>query len=233
MQLCLNAARAEVTASSTHMFFWSTWQGRRIILRISATESAVQQRVCILVILLQLISILKCLNKWQNHTLKCLPRPFHVYEQAINTRKNRSFVRIWKLMWEGLQFSSIAQLSDCLQPHGLQHTRLPVYHPPQVCSNSCPSCWWCHPTISFSVVLFSTHLQSLLALGSFQMSWFFASCGWSIGVSASASVLPMNIRGWSPLEWTGWISLQSRGLSRVSSNTTVQNHQFFLAQLPI
>ena len=227
MQLCLNAARAEVTASSTHMFFWSTWQGRRIILRISATESAVQQRVCILVILLQLISILKCLNKWQNHTLKCLPRPFHVYEQAINTRKNRSFVRIWKLMWEGLQFSSIAQLSDCLQPHGLQHTRLPVYHPPQVCSNSCPLSRWCHSTISSSVVPFSSCLQSFPASGSFQMSQFFSLDGQDTGVSASASILAMNIQDWFPLGLSGLIFLQSKGLSREFSSTTVWKNQFF------
>ena len=98
-------------------------------------------------------------------------------------------------------------------------------------SNSCPSSQWCHPTISSSVVPFSSHLQSFPASGSFLMSQFFASGGQSIGVSASASVLPMNIQDWSALGWTGWISLQSKGLSRVFSNTTAQKHQFFGAQL--
>ena len=95
------------------------------------------------------------------------------------------------------------------------------------CSNSCPLSQWCHPTISSSIVPFSSCLQSLPESGSFQMSQFFASGGQIIGVSASASVLPMNIQDWFPLEWTGWISLQSKGLSRVFSNTTVQKHQFF------
>ena len=101
---------------------------------------------------------------------------------------------------------------------------------PKACSNSCPLTWWCHPTISSSVIPFSSHLQSFPASGSFQMSQFFESGGQSIGGSASASVLPMNIQDWSPSEWTGWISLQSKGLSRVFSNTTVQRHQLFNAQ---
>ena len=99
------------------------------------------------------------------------------------------------------------------------------------CSNSCPSNQWCHPTISSSVIPFSSYLQSFPASGSFPMSQFFALGGQSIGASASASVLPMNIQDWFPLRWTGWISLQSKGLSRVFSNTTVQKHQFFSAQL--
>ena len=98
-----------------------------------------------------------------------------------------------------------------------------------VYSNSCPLSWWCHPTISSSVVPFSSCLQSFPVSGSFPMSKFFASGGQSIGVSASASVLPVNIQDWFPLGWTGWISLLSKELSRVSSNTTVQKHQFFLA----
>ena len=101
---------------------------------------------------------------------------------------------------------------------------------PGVYSNSCPLSRWCHPTISFSVVPFSSRLQSFPASGSFQMSQFFTTGGQSIGVSASASVLPMNTQVWFPLGWTGWISLQSKGLSRVLSNTTVQKHQFFGAQ---
>ena len=96
--------------------------------------------------------------------------------------------------------------------------------------NSCPLSWWCHPTISSSVVPFSSCLQSFAASGSFQMSQLFTSDGQSIGVSASTSVLPMNTQDWSPLGWTSWISLQSKGLSRVFSNTTVQKHQSFSAQ---
>ena len=122
--------------------------------------------------------------------------------------------------------------SDSLLPHGLQHARPPCPSPtPRDHSNSCPSSWWCHPTVSSSVVPFSSCLQSLPASGSFPVSQFFTSGGQSIGVSASSSVLPMNIQDWFPLGWTGLISLQSKGLSRVFSNTTVQKHQFFSAQL--
>ena len=118
-------------------------------------------------------------------------------------------------------------MSNSLRPHGLQHTRPPCPSPtPRTYSNSCPSSQWCHPTISPSVIPFSSCLQSFPAPGSFPMSQFFASDGQSIGVSASASVLPMNTQDWSPLGWTVWISLQSRGLSRVFSNTTVQQHHF-------
>ena len=125
-----------------------------------------------------------------------------------------------------VQFSH-SVITNSLRPHGLQHARLPCPSPtPGVYSNSCPLSWWCHPTISSSVVPFSSCLQSFPASGSFQMSQLFASGGQSIGVSASASVLPMNIQNWSPLEWTSWISLQSKGLSRIFSNTTVQKHQF-------
>ena len=113
-------------------------------------------------------------------------------------------------------------MSESLLPQGLQHTRLPCPSPtPRAYSNSCPSSRWCHPTISSSVVPFSSLLQSFPASGSFQMDQFFTSGGQSIGVSASASVLPVNIQDWFPLGWTGWISLQSKGLSRVFSNTTV------------
>ena len=130
-------------------------------------------------------------------------------------------------------FSSVAQsCANSLQPHGLQHARLPCPSPtPRACWNSCPSSWWCHPTISFSVVPFSFCLQSFPASGSFPVSQFFTSGGQSIRVSASASILPVNIPDWFPLGWTGWISLQSKGFSRVFSNTTVQKHQFFGAQL--
>ena len=127
---------------------------------------------------------------------------------------------------------SCSVVSNSLRPHELQDARLPCPSPsPGAYSNSCPSSRWCHPTISSSVIPFSSCLQSFPASGSFQMSHLFASGGQSIGVSASASVLPMNIQDWFALGWTGWISLQSKGLSRVFSNTTVQNHQFFGAQL--
>ena len=116
-------------------------------------------------------------------------------------------------------------MSDSLRPHGLQHTRLPCPSPtPGACSNSCPLNQWCHPAISSSVVPFSSCPQSFRASGSFPISHFFTSDGQSIGASASASVLPMNIQDWFPLGWTGWISLQSKGLSRVFANTTVQKH---------
>ena len=118
-----------------------------------------------------------------------------------------------------------------LRPHGLQHARLPCPSPtPRTCSNSCPTSRWCHPTISSSLVPFSSCPQSLPASESFPMSQLFAWGGRSTGVSALASFLPKKSQGWSS-EWTGWISLQSRGLSRVSSSTTVQKHPFFSAQL--
>ena len=123
-------------------------------------------------------------------------------------------------------------VSDSLQPHEWQHTRPPCPSPtPGVYSNSCPLSWWCHPAISSSVIPFSSCPQSFPASGSFPMSQLFAWGGQIIGVSASASVLPMNTQDWSPSGWTGWISLKSKGLSRVFSNTTVQKHQFFGAQL--
>ena len=132
-----------------------------------------------------------------------------------------------------IQFSH-SVVSDSLWPHGLQHTRSPYLSPtPGVYPYSCPLSQWCHPTISSSVIPFSSGPQSFPASGSFQMRQFFTSGGQSIGVSASTSVLPMNTQDWSPLERTGWISLQSKGLSRVFSNTTVQKHQFFGAQLSL
>ena len=128
-----------------------------------------------------------------------------------------------------LQFSR-SVMSDSLRTHGLQQARFPCPLPtPGAYSNSCPSSWWCHPTILSSVISFCSLFQSFPASGSFPLIQFFASCGQSIGVSASASVLPMNIQDWFPLGWTGWISLQSQGLSRIFSNTTVQKHQFFSA----
>ena len=118
-------------------------------------------------------------------------------------------------------------MSDSLRPHGLQHARLPC---PGVCLDSHLLSWWCCLTISSFVVPFSFCLQSFPASGSFPMSQLFASGAQSIGVSASASVHPMNIQGWFPSGWTGWISLQFKGLSRVFSNTKIQKHHFFDAQ---
>ena len=133
-----------------------------------------------------------------------------------------------------MHFSSVScsVVSNSLWPHGLQHAVPPCPTPtPGAYSNSCPLSRCCAPTISSSVIPFSSRLQSFLASGSFQMTQLFASGGQSIRVSASASVLPMNTQDWFPLSWTGWISLQSKGFSRVFSNTTVQKHQFFGAQL--
>ena len=125
-------------------------------------------------------------------------------------------------------------MSDSLGPHELQHARLPGLSPnPRAYSNSLSLSQWCHPTISSFLIPFSSHLQSFPASGSFQMSQLFTSSGQSIRVSASASVLPINIQDWFPLGWTGWISLQSKGLSRVFSSATVQKHQFFRAQLSL
>ena len=137
------------------------------------------------------------------------------------------------LNFNSVQFSC-SLVSNSLQPHGLQHPRLPFPSlTPGAYSNSCPSNQWCHPTISSSIVPFSSHLQSFPPSGSFPVSQFFTSGGQRIGVSASASVLPMNIHDWFPLGLTGWISMQSKGLSRVFPNTTVQKHQFFCAQLSL
>ena len=136
---------------------------------------------------------------------------------------------------QSVQLSSTESLSRVwlFATPWLQHSRPPCLLPtPGVYPNSCPLSWWCHPTISSSVIPFSC-LKSFPASGSFQMSQFFTSGGQSIGISASASVLPMNIQDWFSLGWTGWISLQSKGLSRVLSSTEVQKHQFFSAQLSL
>ena len=130
-----------------------------------------------------------------------------------------------------VQFSH-SVVSNSLWPHESQHARTPCPSPtPGVHRNSCPSSRWCRPPISSSVVPFSSCLQYLLASDSFPMSQLFAWGGQSIGVSALASFLPKNTQDWSPSEWTGWLSLQSKGLSRVFSNTKLQKHQFFGSQL--
>ena len=139
-------------------------------------------------------------------------------------------------LFGGPQFSSVqfshSVMSDSLRRHEYQHANTPCPSTtPGVHPNSCPSSRWCHPAISSSVIPLSSCPQSLPASESFPMSQPFTSGGQSIGVSALASALPMNTQDWSPLEWTGWISLQAKGLSRVFSNTTVQKHQFFGAQL--
>ena len=133
----------------------------------------------------------------------------------------------WRSFISTVQFSC-SVLSDYMQPHGLQHDRLLCPSPtPGTYSHSCPLSWWCHPTISSSVVPFSSCPQSFPASGSVQMSQVFTVGGQSIGISVSALVLSQNIQDWFPLGWTGWISLQSKRLTRFFSNTTVQKHQFF------
>ena len=152
---------------------------------------------------------------------------------------SRYLDNIYTIYWgdtEMHKFSSVqfscSVVYDSLWPHELQHTRPPYPSPtPGVHSSKCPSSRWCHPDISSSVVPFSSCPQFLPVSESFPRSQFFTWGGQSFGVSALASVLPMNTQDWSPLEWTGWISLQSKGLSRVFSSTSVQNHQFFGAQL--
>ena len=169
--------------------------------------------------------------------LDCFVRTLH-YDPSVLAGLHgvaHSFIELDKAMVHVIslvQFSH-SVVSDSLRPHGLRHGRLPCPSSTLgACSNSCPSSRWCHPTTSCFVIPFSC-LQSFPASGSFQMSQLFASGDQSIGVSASASVLPMNTQDWSPLGWTSWISLQSKGLSRVFSNTTVQKHQFFGAQLSL
>ena len=149
---------------------------------------------------------------------------FKEEKQGKEKKKKKPSLKRFSLV----QFSC-SVVSDSLQPHGLQHTRPPCPSQiPRACSNTHPSNQWCHPTISSSVVPFSSCLQSFPASGSFQMSQLFTSGGQNIGVSASTWVLPMNTQDGSPLEGTGWISLQSKGLSRGFSNTTVQKHQFLV-----
>ena len=157
----------------------------------------------------------------------CILRYIHLNHIAVNQKLTQHC----KSTISSVQFSCLV-VSNSLRPHGLQHARPPCPSPaPRVYPNSRPSSRWCYPTTSSSVVPFSSHLQSFPASRSFQMSQLFASGGQSIGVSASTSVLPMNTQDWYPLGWTGWISLQPKGLSRVFSNTTVQKHQFFSTQL--
>ena len=165
---------------------------------------------------------------YKSWPLICLP----IFSQSFLASNNRfSFTDLFYGFFTSVQFSR-SVVSKSLQPHEPRHDMPPCPSPiPGVYPNSCPLSWWCHPTISSSVIPFSSCFQSFPASRSFQMSQLFTSGGQSIGVSASTSVLSMNIRDWSPLGWTGWMSLQSKGLSRVFSNTTVQKHQFFSTQL--
>ena len=166
------------------------------------------------------------MKNWRTRTVMDLSKG--TQKENRNRLLNMLFLRF------SVQFSSVAQSCLTLQPHGLQHARPPCPSPtPGVYPNSCTLSRWCHPTISSSVVPFSSSLQSFPASGPFPRTQFFASSGQSIRVSASTSVLPMNIQDWPALGWTGWISLQSKGLSKVFSNTTVQKHQFFSAQLSL
>ena len=165
-------------------------------------------------------------------TQECCWFSFSLNQKAWGPMELLVYILVWKPTGTrpcSVQFSR-SVVSDSLQPHGLRHARSPCPSPtPGVYSNSCPLSRWCYPTIS----PFSSHLQSFPVSGSLLMSRFFASGGQRIGVSASASVLPKNIQDWFPLGWTGLIFLQSKDLSNIFSNTTVQKHQFFNTQLSL
>ena len=178
-------------------------------------------------------SILACVSyKFNNDDSCVLSNQWFLHGVSPSDRQEWCFLPLFIQPDSSVQFSRWV-VFDSLQPHGLQHARPPCPSPtPGVYSNSCPLSRWCHPTISSSVGPLSC-LQSFSASESFQMRQLFTSGGQSIGVSASTSVLPMNTQDWFPLGWTGWISLQSKGLSRFFSNTTVQKHQFFGAQLSL
>ena len=182
-------------------------------------------------------------NSLVAQTVKNLPRVQETSVQSLGSqrvrhdwvtntnRTHRMFTGKSSKINYSVQFSH-SVMSDSLRPHELLHNRPPCPSPtPGVHSNSCPLSQWCHPAIPSSVVSFSSCPQSLPALESFPMSQLFPWGGQSTGVTASESFLPKNTQDWSPLEWTNWISLQSKGLSRVFSNTTAQKHQFFDAQL--
>ena len=178
---------------------------------------------------------LRLLVSWKGSRLSILwknllKKTGYEFPFLLNVHLTTQFLPVSSIPALSVQFSC-SVVSDYLQPCGLQHARLPCPPPtPAACSNSRPSSWWCHPTVSSSVVPFSSRLQSFPALESFQVSRFFASGGQSIGISASASVLPVNIQDWFPLGCHWLDLLQSKGLSRVFSSTAVQKHQFFSAQ---
>ena len=170
-------------------------------------------------------------EEWWKHQ-KYFPIRKRVLEFPASQKRNLPSSLGLKTLMLLLLFNP-SVVSNSLRPHGLQHARLLCPSPtPRACSNSSPSSQWCHPTISSSVIPFSSCLQSFPALGSFPMSWLFSLSGQNNG--ASASVFPVNIQDWFPWGWTGWLSLQSKGRSRVFSNITVQKHQhsaFFIVQL--
>ena len=174
-------------------------------------------------------------KKWRDKSqTERKPLKSNIWRELISRiKKEMSKLIMWKTAsqyFSSVQFSG-SVMNDSCWPHESQHARPPCPSPtPGVYPNSCPSSWWCPPTMSSSVVPFSSCPQFLPASGSFPLSQLFTWGGQSTGVSASASVLPMKTQDWSPLRWTGWISLQSKGLSRVFSNTTVQKHQFFGVQ---
>ena len=173
-------------------------------------------------------ALLQSLQSRQFCSKKCL---CSVSVTPLNLREAHPLL---KINCFSLLLFSCSIMSDSLRPHRLQHAMPPCPSPTlRVYSDSCPLSRWCHPTILSSVFPFSSCLQSFPTSGSFLMSWLFASSDQSVGASVSASVLPMNIQDWFPLGWTGWISSLSRGLSRVFSNTTVQKHQLFRAQLSL
>ena len=179
-----------------------------------------------------MVYFLPQLSLWFFLSSTLFPFSDDLFVALINFKVDLTQGHSWQLL-SSVQFSR-SVMSDSLWPWGLQHTRPPCPSPtPGVYSNSCPLSQWCHPTTSSSVVPFTSCFQSFPASGSFQMSQYFASGGQSIGVSASTSVLPMNIQDWFPLGWTGWISLQSKRLSRVFSNTTIQKHQLCDTQLSL
>ena len=171
-----------------------------------------------------------CCLYWYHRWADKLPNLSPLLDNSARERYDKSTVPVrfvCNTFISSVQFSR-SVMSSSLWPHESQHAKLPCPSPiPGVHSNSCPSSRCCHPAISSSVIPFSSCPQSLPTSGSFPMSQLFASGGQSTGVLASASVLPMNTQDWSPLGWTGWVSLQSKGLSRIFSNTTVQKHQFF------
>ena len=172
--------------------------------------------------------------KFLHHNVPLFPFVINKYRIYRDTFKVHKYSLL--ISYSLYQFSSVQSLSHVqlfATPWIAAHQPPCPSPAPRVNSNSCPLSRWCHPAISFSVVPFSPYPQSLPASGSFPMSQLFARGGQSIGVSASASVLPMNTQDWSPLGWTGWISLQSRGISSVFSNTTVQKHQIFGSQLSL
>ena len=174
-------------------------------------------------------------NRLSVYTLNDITLLLKVYETSLSnsnsTQQRLSPIIVNTDLKSVSKFSHLV-MSDSLWPHGLQHARLPSPSPtPKACSNSCPSSRWCHLTISSSVIPFSSRLQSFQASGSLPMSQLYTAGGQN--VSASASVLPMNIHDWFPLGLTGLISLQSKGLSRFFSNSTFQKHQFFSAQLSL